>query len=60
MHVDNLVQHIKAVKNEVEMEGMRRANIKNCASLVQYFAWMEEYLKKHEGDGKDMTEFTAA
>jgi Xaa-Pro aminopeptidase len=37
---ENLIQQIKAVKNPVEMEGMRRVNIRNCASLVRYFAWM--------------------
>ena len=45
VHVDNVVQHIKAHKNPVEMEGMRNVNIKNCASLIQYFAWMEEHLR---------------
>ena len=40
------------------MEGMRKVNIKNCASLVQYFAWMEDHLKKNPDS--DMTEYTAA
>ena len=54
-----VVESIKAKKNEVEMQGMRNANIKNCASLVQYFAWMEDNLHKNP-DNKDMTEYTAA
>jgi Xaa-Pro aminopeptidase len=40
------------------MEGMRKVNIKNCASLVQYFSWMEDHLKKNPDS--DMTEYTAA
>lgn len=47
VHFDALIEHIKAVKNPVEMEGMRKANIKNCASLIQYFAWMEDFLRKN-------------
>ena len=52
------MEAIKAVKNSTEMEGMRNVNIKNCASLVQYFAWMEDHLKKNPDS--DMTEYTAA
>jgi Xaa-Pro aminopeptidase len=58
IHVDNVVQYIKALKNPVEQEGMRKVNIKNCASLVQFFAWMEEHLKTNPQT--DMTEYTAA
>lgn len=29
-----IIEGIKAVKNPIEMQGMRNANIKNCASLV--------------------------
>lgn len=58
IHIENVVQAIKAVKNPVEMEGMRRVNIKNCASLVQFFAWMEDHLAKNPDS--DMTEYTAA
>jgi Xaa-Pro aminopeptidase len=59
VHVEGVIEHVKAVKNSVEMDGMRKANVKNCASLIQYFAWMEDYLKKNP-DQKDMTEYTAA
>lgn len=52
------MEAIKAVKNSTEMEGMRKVNIKNCASLIQYFAWMEDHLKKNPDS--DMTEYTAA
>lgn len=54
----NVVEGIKAVKNPVEMEGMRRANIKNCVALIRYFAWVEDHLKSNPDT--DLTEFTAA
>ena len=59
-HLDNVVQAIKAVKNATEMAGMRNVNIKNCASLIQYFAWMEEHLKQNPDSTTEMTEYTAA
>lgn len=40
------------------MEGMRRANIKNCVALIRYFAWVEEHLKTTPDS--DLTEFSAA
>lgn len=58
-HFDAPIENVKAVKNEVEMNGMRNANIKSCASLIQYFAWMEDFLKKNP-DQTEMTEYTAA
>jgi len=58
IHVDNIVQYTKAAKNPVEMQGMRNVNIKNCASLVQFFAWMEDHLRTNPKS--EMTEYTAA
>lgn len=37
---------------------MRRANIKNSVSLVQYFAWLESHLNSNPDT--DLTEFTAS
>lgn len=34
----------KAVKNEVELEGMRQCHIRDGAALIQYFAWLEDQL----------------
>ena len=34
----------KAVKNEVELEGMRKCHIRDGAALIEYFAWLEEQL----------------
>ncbi|KXT09715.1 hypothetical protein AC579_1684 [Pseudocercospora musae] len=34
----------KAVKNPVELEGMRRCHIRDGAALIEYFAWLENQL----------------
>lgn len=34
----------KAVKNEVELEGMRQCHIRDGAALTEYFAWLEDQL----------------
>ncbi|KAK3202245.1 hypothetical protein GRF29_161g613079 [Pseudopithomyces chartarum] len=34
----------KAVKNEVELEGMRKCHIRDGAALTEYFAWLEDQL----------------
>jgi len=49
---------MKAAKNPVEMEGMRRVNVKNSVSLVQYFAWLEDHLRNNPET--DLTEYSAA
>lgn len=35
------VMHAKAVKNEVEQEGTRRAHIEDGASMVRFLSWLE-------------------
>ncbi|KAI0360351.1 Creatinase/aminopeptidase [Trametes cingulata] len=39
------VTDLKAVKNEVEIEGFRQSHIRDGAALVRYFAWLEEQLE---------------
>ena len=34
----------KAVKNDVELEGMRQCHIRDGAALIQFFAWLEDQL----------------
>jgi Xaa-Pro aminopeptidase len=34
----------KAVKNEVELEGMRQCHIRDGAALTEFFAWLEDQL----------------
>lgn len=51
----------KAVKNEVELEGMRQCHIRDGAALTEYFAWLDDQLinKKaqiDEVDGADKLE----
>ena len=53
-----IVEGVKAVKNEVEQTGMRNANVKNCVSLVQYFAYLEDHLMKEPET--TLTEYYAA
>ncbi|KAF5269134.1 hypothetical protein FQR65_LT02434 [Abscondita terminalis] len=36
---------MKAVKNKVEVQGMRNAHIKDAAALCCYFSWLEEAIK---------------
>jgi Xaa-Pro aminopeptidase len=48
---DSLVDEIrspigdsKAVKNETELDGMRRCHVRDGAALIEYFAWLEDQL----------------
>lgn len=33
---------MKAIKNPTEVEGMRKALIRDAASLCQFYAWLDE------------------
>ncbi|KAG5458769.1 MAG: peptidase M24, structural domain-containing protein [Olpidium bornovanus] len=52
----------KAIKNETELEGIRRAHLRDAAALVSYFAWLEDELLQKgntsisEADGADKLE----
>ena len=50
------IQNAKAVKNEVEQEGMRQCHIRDGTALVEYFAWLENELL----NGKKLDEVEAA
>jgi Xaa-Pro aminopeptidase len=43
---NGIVEHLKACKNKVQQEGMRNANIRDCAAIMKYFAFLEEELHK--------------
>lgn len=43
---NNVIQYLKACKNEVEQAGMRAANVRDCAAIMKYFAFLESELKK--------------
>jgi len=49
------VNLMKAIKNAVEVEGMRNAHIRDAAALCSFFAWLEQEVPK----GK-VTEISAA
>ena len=41
---------MKAKKNAIQQEGMRQCNIRDCAAIFKYFAFLEEELQKpHHG-----------
>ncbi|KAH7122811.1 putative Xaa-Pro aminopeptidase P [Dendryphion nanum] len=51
----------KAIKNSVELEGMRQSHIRDGAALIEYFAWLEDQLiaknaTLDEVDGADKLE----
>lgn len=50
------IQDAKAVKNPVELEGMRQCHIRDGTALVEYFAWLENELL----NGKKLDEVEAA
>ena len=40
----DLIEDLKGIKNKVEIEGYRLANIKDSVALIKFFSWMEEEL----------------
>ncbi|KAG9285862.1 hypothetical protein G9A89_013287 [Geosiphon pyriformis] len=42
----------KAIKNEVELEGIRQCHLRDAVAVINYFAWLEEQLAL----GKNLTE----
>ncbi|TFK53753.1 Creatinase/aminopeptidase [Heliocybe sulcata] len=50
------VEEMKAVKNEVEIEGMRRAYLRDGVAFVRWYAWLDQKLQQ----GYEITEYEAA
>ncbi|KAF8069893.1 Creatinase aminopeptidase, partial [Lyophyllum atratum] len=50
------IEHTMAVKNETELEGLRRAYLRDGASFVRFLAWLENKLT----EGLEITEYEAA
>ncbi|KAF0459956.1 Creatinase/aminopeptidase [Gigaspora margarita] len=50
----------KAIKNEVELEGMRQCHLRDSCAVINYFAWLEEQLANgktiNEIDGSNQLE----
>jgi Xaa-Pro aminopeptidase len=51
-----IIDDVKAVKNETEIEGMRRAYLRDEASFVRWLVQLENKLSQ----GFDVTEYEAA
>ena len=47
----------KAIKNDVELQGMRACHIRDGAALTEYFAWLEDQLTQQ---GNKLDEVEAA
>ena len=41
---EDIIENIKYVKNPVEIEGFRKANLKDSVALIKFFSWLEEEL----------------
>lgn len=48
--------HLKSIKNETEIEGFRKAVIKDGVALTRFFKWLEEEMTT----GKKVTEISAS
>ena len=53
----NRIASLKRKKNVTEREGMRQANLRDCASMIRYFAWLEESM---QDPNHTITEYVAA
>ena len=40
----DIIEDVKSVKNEVEIEGYKKANLKDSIALIKFFSWLEEKL----------------
>lgn len=49
------VEEMKSVKNEVELDGMRRAYLRDGVAYVRWLAWLEQKMSQ----GYDITEYEA-
>ncbi|EAU90984.2 aminopeptidase-P [Coprinopsis cinerea okayama7 len=54
--VGSMVEHMMSVKNEVEVDCMRRAYLRDGVSFVRFLAWLDQKLSQ----GYDITEYEAA
>lgn len=43
----SVIEDLKAVKNETELEGARKAHLKDGRALVKFFSWLEDQLINH-------------
>ena len=50
------IAFLKAIKNDVEVEGMMSAQLRDSAAFVEFLAWLENQME----NGVSVTEITAA
>ncbi|CAB62423.3 iron responsive transcriptional regulator, peptidase family [Schizosaccharomyces pombe] len=50
------ISQAKGIKNDAELKGMKECHIRDGCALVEYFAWLDEYLNS----GNKINEFDAA
>ncbi|XP_022089903.1 xaa-Pro aminopeptidase 1-like [Acanthaster planci] len=43
----SIIQHLKAIKNDKEIEGMIQANLRDSAAVCELAAWIEERLRSN-------------
>lgn len=49
----SIIDMMKAVKNDVEIEGLRHAYLRDGACFVRFFAWLEEMIGEGETVGPE-------
>ena len=52
---EDIIENIKYIKNPIEIEGFRKANLKDSVALIKFFAWLEEELVTK--NRKDLNEY---
>ena len=52
----SIIEEWKAVKNEVELEGLKAAYLRDGVAYVRWLAWLEQKMAQ----GYDITEYEAA
>lgn len=50
------IDELKAVKNETELQGLRRAYLRDGVAYVRWLAWLDQKMSQ----GYDITEYEAA
>ena len=40
----DIIEHLKCIKNPIEISGYKKSNIRDCVALLKFFSWMEQEL----------------
>jgi Xaa-Pro aminopeptidase len=52
----SIIKEMKSIKNEVEIQGLKRTYLRDGACYIQFLAWLDERMAK----GFEITEWEAA